>query len=389
MRFMVLVYPEGSTLPPPDFAPPPEAVAAMMKFNEELTAAGVLVALDGLHPPAAGARIHYGDGAPKVAPGPFRGKEALGGYWTLDPRANSQDEAIDWMKRCPMHGKGVIEIRQVFEMEEFPEDVQKAARRHPGASSRRRWSASASGRGYHGVRDCAGRAVPPFHVVCEAPMKLYEFAPTRSIRVRWALQEIGIAFDAVSVNLMAGEHRHPEFLAINPAGKVPVLVDGDVTLTESIAIAVYLADKYPERRLLPDDLATRAQAMRWLLFTTTELEQPLWRMALHSVIYPEDKRLPADIALAREEFAEMAAVLDDHMVDREFVVGDSVTVADFVLAYTLDWAQMVGTLDGLPRLEGYMLRMYDRPRAPMRIKDAFASLEELMWRLSASAVIPK
>lgn len=206
-------------------------------------------------------------------------------------------------------------------------------------------------------------------------MKLYEFAPTRSIRVRWTLQELEIDFEAVSVNLMTGEHRRPEFLAVNPAGKVPALVDGDIVLTESVAIVVYLADKYPERRFLPADPAGRAEAMRWLLFTATELEQPLWRMAKHRVIYPEEKRLPADIDLARGEFTDMAHVLDRHMVDREFVVGDSVTVADFVLGYTLDWAQMADLLGDFPRLEGYMERLYDRPHAPMRIKDAFASLQ--------------
>lgn len=206
-------------------------------------------------------------------------------------------------------------------------------------------------------------------------MKLYEFPPTRSIRVRWTLQEIGIDFEAVRVNLAAGEHRKPEFLAINPAGKVPVLVDGDLVLTESVAIVVHLADKYPEKRFLPADPRGRAEAMRWLLFTATELEQPLWRITRHTVLYPEAKRLPGDVALAREEFTAMAQVLDRHMVDREFVVGDGVTVADFVLGYTLDWAQLVGgLLDGLPRLEGYMERMYDRPAAPMRIKEAFASI---------------
>jgi len=205
-------------------------------------------------------------------------------------------------------------------------------------------------------------------------MKLYEFAPTRSIRARWTLQELGVEFEAVSVNLLVGEHRRPEFLAINPAGKVPVLVDGDMVLSESIAIAVHLAEKYPEKGFVPTDPHARAQLMRWLLFTTTELEQPLWRITRHTRLYPEDKRLPGDVALARDEFAAMARVLDRHMEDREFVVGDSVTVADFVLAYTLDWAQILGLLDELPRLEGYMMRMYARPRAPLRIEDAWASV---------------
>ena len=107
-------------------------------------------------------------------------------------------------------------------------------------------------------------------------MKLYEFGPTRSIRARWTLQELGVDFEPVTVNLTAGEHRRPEFLEINPAGKLPVLVDGDLVLTESVAITLYLAEKYPDRGLVPADLKQRAQVNRWLLFTATELEQPLW-----------------------------------------------------------------------------------------------------------------
>jgi glutathione S-transferase len=72
-------------------------------------------------------------------------------------------------------------------------------------------------------------------------MKLYEFAPTRSIRVRWVLQELGVEFEAISINLQAGEHRTPAFLAINPAGKLPVLIDGEHSITESVAITLYLA----------------------------------------------------------------------------------------------------------------------------------------------------
>ena len=89
-------------------------------------------------------------------------------------------------------------------------------------------------------------------------MKLYEFGPTRALRVRWVLQELGVDFEPVQVNLRTGEHRGPEFLAINPAGKLPALVDGDVVLTESVAIALYLAEKHPEGGLLPAELAARA-----------------------------------------------------------------------------------------------------------------------------------
>ena len=206
-------------------------------------------------------------------------------------------------------------------------------------------------------------------------MQLYEFAPTRSIRVRWTLQELGVAFESIPVNLVAGEHRRPAFLKINPAGKVPVLVDGDLVLTESVAIVLYLAEKYAEKGLIPKDPGQRAQLDQWLLFTATELEQPLWRIARHTSLYPENRRLPAEVALAREDFEAMAVVLDEHMRGRPFVLGDRVSVADFVLAYTLDWANEVKLLEGLPKLRAYMERMYARPNAAPRIAQAFASIQ--------------
>jgi len=206
-------------------------------------------------------------------------------------------------------------------------------------------------------------------------MRLYEFAPTRSIRVRWTLQELGVDFEPITVNLAAGEHRRAEFLAINPAGKVPALVDGDLVLTESVAIVLYLAEKYPDKGLLPTDLKQRAEVNRWLLFAATELEQPLWRIVRHTRLYPENLRLPGDVAIARQEFKEMAEVLEEHMQGRRFLVGDRVSVADFVMAYTLDWGNEVGLLEGFPRLLTYMERMYARPNAALRIAAAFASLQ--------------
>ncbi len=205
-------------------------------------------------------------------------------------------------------------------------------------------------------------------------MKLYGFAPTRSIRAVWALQELGVDFELITVNLKVGENRRPEFLKINPAGKVPVLVDGDLVLTESVAIVLYLAEKYAEKGLLPSDVKARAEVNRWLLFAATELEQPLWRIAHHTALLPRDKRLPADVVLAREDFLAMAAVLEAHMKGRQFVVGDTVSVVDLVMGYTLDWANEVHLLDTLPLLRAYMERMYARPKAPQRIAAALASV---------------
>jgi glutathione S-transferase len=205
-------------------------------------------------------------------------------------------------------------------------------------------------------------------------MKLYELGPTRSIRVRWTLQELDVPFEAIEVDLSQGEHRQPDFLKLNPAGKLPVLVDGDLVLTESVAIVLYLAEKYSDRGFLPETFAERAQMARWLLFTATELEQPLWRITRHTSLYPEERRLPADIALARDDFAPMAAVLDDHLRGRRFLLGERVTVADFVAAYTLDWANEVGLLADFPNLRAYVDRMYQRPKAAPRIAAELARL---------------
>ena len=126
MRFMMLMIPRGYETAAPGTTPPAEAVAAMMKYNEALKEAGVLITLDGLHPPASGARVSFEGGKPVVTDGPFtESKEVIGGYWMIDVK--SRDEAIAWAKRCPASGNEVIEIRQVHEMSDFPPDVQKAA----------------------------------------------------------------------------------------------------------------------------------------------------------------------------------------------------------------------------------------------------------------------
>jgi hypothetical protein len=109
-----------------DFTPCAGDVAAMMKFNEELAKSGALIALDGLQPPSTGARVSFQGSAPTVTDGPFaESKEVIGGYWMI--RANSRDEAIEWAKRVPASPKDVIEVRQVFEISDFPEQVRQAA----------------------------------------------------------------------------------------------------------------------------------------------------------------------------------------------------------------------------------------------------------------------
>jgi len=126
MRFMMIVIPKGYENAAPDAVPSAEAVAKMMEYNKSLQNAGVLLALDGLFPPSTGARISFASGSATVTDGPFpETKEVIGGYWII--QASSRQEAIEWARRAPMSGNEIIEVRQIHEMSDFPEDVQKAA----------------------------------------------------------------------------------------------------------------------------------------------------------------------------------------------------------------------------------------------------------------------
>src|SRR3979490_203614 len=130
MRFMMLMIPHGYEKAQPGAMPSPEAVAAMMKYNEALQKAGVLLALDGLQPPSMGARVTFAGGKPKVTDGPFaEAKEVLGGYWMI--QVKSKEEAIEWATRCPASENEIIEVRQVHEFTDFPADVQEAAAKFP------------------------------------------------------------------------------------------------------------------------------------------------------------------------------------------------------------------------------------------------------------------
>jgi len=123
---MMLMIPKGYDKAAPGTVPDAAAVAAMMKYNESLQKAGILLALDGLHPPSMGARVSFSGGKPKVTDGPFaEAKEVVGGYWMI--QVKSKEEAIAWASRCPGSDNGVIEVRQVQEMSDFPTDVQEAA----------------------------------------------------------------------------------------------------------------------------------------------------------------------------------------------------------------------------------------------------------------------
>jgi hypothetical protein len=137
MRFMMLMIPKGYENAAPGTMPDAKAVEAMMKYNESLQKAGVLLTLDGLHPPSMGARVTFSGGAPKVTDGPFpEAREVLGGYWMIEVK--SKEEAVEWASRCPASDNEIIEVRQVQEFSDFPADVQKAAAGFPEMQAEQR-----------------------------------------------------------------------------------------------------------------------------------------------------------------------------------------------------------------------------------------------------------
>jgi hypothetical protein len=130
MRFMMLMIPKGYESAEPGALPKPEAIAAMTRYNHSLQQAGVLLALDGLHPPSMGVRVTFPGGKAKVTDGPFaEAKEVLGGYWII--QVKSKEEAIEWATRCPAGENETIEVRQVMEFSDFPAEMKEVIAESP------------------------------------------------------------------------------------------------------------------------------------------------------------------------------------------------------------------------------------------------------------------
>lgn len=194
-------------------------------------------------------------------------------------------------------------------------------------------------------------------------LKVYGMANSRSMRVVWALEEIGADYEYVKVDLFKGEGRSPSYLAINPAGKVPALVDGDFTLTESVAILNYLGEKFPASGLVPafGRLRERGEFHRWCCFVLSELEQSLWTIARHRFVLPPDKRVPGVLATAEWEFGVAARVLEGLLEGRDYAVGGSFSAADILIAHTLSWARSARIALPDRVLGAYADRMLARP----------------------------
>ncbi|MEZ5593108.1 MAG: glutathione S-transferase family protein [Gammaproteobacteria bacterium] len=191
---------------------------------------------------------------------------------------------------------------------------------------------------------------------------VYGTPRTRASRITWMLEEIGASYDYRPVALDKGEGRQPPYLALNPTGKVPTLVDGDLVLGESAAIVTYLGDKYTLSNLVPrTGGAARAKYNQWCYFCLSELEQPLWTRAKHTFALPENKRVAAIKDTALWEFAQAAKVLAQQLDRTDYVLGAEFSAADILIGHTLSWARGAKIELGQDSLQAYADRVLSRP----------------------------
>ena len=171
-------------------------------------------------------------------------------------------------------------------------------------------------------------------------IKLYGIRQSRALRSLWALEELGLPYEHVPTNFTT-DNKKPEYLAINPNGRIPALVDGDVTLFESMAINLYLAKKYDMKGLYPKAAADEARAIQWSFWGMTETEQALLQVLLNRVFLPDPQRDEAAALAGEEKLAQPLRVLDGALAGKKYLLGDGFTIADLNVASVLAWALFV------------------------------------------------
>ncbi len=193
-------------------------------------------------------------------------------------------------------------------------------------------------------------------------LTVFGFPNSRSLRVTWMLEELGLPYDYHLVNFSKGESRSPEFLAVNPAGKVPAIRTANGILGESLAIVNYLATLVPDNMLIPrDDPWQRALYDQWTLFAVTELEQPLWTIGKNKFALPKEQRCAEIFPTAQWEFQKALHLLSEGLGQQSYILGDHFGAADILLAHTLFWGMAFKQPIEAANLRAYMGRIGARP----------------------------
>jgi len=202
-------------------------------------------------------------------------------------------------------------------------------------------------------------------------IKVYGFTRSRSDRAVWVLEESGTPYEFVALDFAAGEQTQDDYVALNPAAKVPTLVDGELVLTESAAIVNYVASVYGNG-LIPSDPGERACYDRWCYFALTELEQPLWTMGKHRFALPKEQRVKEIFPTAAWEYQKALALFSEGLDDQPFILGDQFTGADILLGHTLNWGVNFEQPLEQQNLQDYRERLNDR-EAVVRMRQRHSS----------------
>lgn len=198
---------------------------------------------------------------------------------------------------------------------------------------------------------------------------VYGYPKSRATRITWVLEELGLEYHYHLVNLMKGEGKSPEYLAINPSGKVPAMRDDDMVMTESAAIVTYLADKHSAAGLIPKaGSRERAKYEQWSYFVLSELEQPLWTIGKHKFALPAERRVPAIFETAAWEFQRALQLFADGLGANDYILGETFSAVDVLLCHTLIWGVSFEQPVGKDNLRAYMARVTGRA-APARARD--------------------
>jgi len=196
-----------------------------------------------------------------------------------------------------------------------------------------------------------------------ASVKIYGPGWSRANRVLWLANELGLDYEQPALDLMEGEHKQPHFLALNPNGRVPVLVDGDVTISESLAINLYLAKHHGGTALIPADPAGEAGILQWSVWAASDIEMPLITALVYRSIRPpaDGDMKPADTAEDRLQQRSFP-VLERVLAQRPYLLGESFTLADLAVASVLIYAPLARIgFDAHPKVAAWLERCYARP----------------------------
>jgi glutathione S-transferase len=193
-------------------------------------------------------------------------------------------------------------------------------------------------------------------------LRIYGIARTRAFRVLWVANELGLDYQHIPVEIGAAGARRPDYLAINPNGRLPAIEDGGFALWESLAITLYLAKKHSPGRLYPAALEQEAKAWQWSLWAVQEVDRGVNIWSLHALRLPPTERDPQRLAEALAVLEPPFKVLDGALADRRYLLGEDFTVADLNVAAVIGRAIDM-ELSAKPRLRDWLRRCLDRPAA--------------------------